>query len=93
MRKVLAAVLLSTLSIPSLAADALERKFIDKGMTESEVLLKIGPPDNESEISGGGAKVVEKVWTYFPHEDDKQTMTTITIRGGRVVAVERTISR
>src|SRR6218665_2989130 len=67
MRKVIAAVLLSALSIPSLAADASERKFIDKGMTESEVLLKIGKPDNESEVSGGGAKVVEKVWTYFPH--------------------------
>ena len=93
MRKVIAAVLLSALSIPSLAADASERKFIDKGMTESEVLLKIGKPDNESEVSGGGAKVVEKVWTYFPHQDDKQTMTAITLKNGIVVAVERTISR
>ena len=93
MREILVAALLSALSIPSLAADASERKFIDKGMTESEVLLKIGKPDNESEISGGAAKVVEKVWTYFPHEDDKQTLTTITIKNGRMIAVERTISR
>ena len=93
MREILVAALLAALSIPSMAADASERKFIDKGMTESEVLLKIGKPDNESEISGGAAKVVEKVWTYFPHEDDKQTLTTITIKNGRMIAVERTISR
>ncbi|HMN76965.1 MAG TPA: hypothetical protein PKC97_12925 [Burkholderiaceae bacterium] len=93
MRRVVAAVVLCALSIPVLAADASERKFIGKGMTESEVLVRIGKPDNESEISGGGAKIVEKVWTYFPHDDDKQTMTTITIKSGRVVAVERTISR
>ena len=93
MRRVVAAVLLCALSIPALAADASERKFISKGMTEGEVLSRIGKPDNESEISGGAAKVVEKVWTYFPHEDDKQTLTTITIKNGRVIAVERTISR
>ena len=38
MREILVAALLSALTIPSLAADASERKFIDKGMTESEVL-------------------------------------------------------
>ena len=93
MRKIIAAVLLCALSIPVLAADASERKFISKGMTEGEVLARIGKPDNESEVSGGAAKVVEKVWTYFPHPDDAQTLTTITIRNGRVVAIERTISR
>lgn len=93
MRRVIAAVLLCALSIPALGADASERKFISKGMTEGEVLLKIGKPDNESEISGGAAKVTEKVWTYFPHDDDKQTVTTITIKNGRVIDVERTISR
>lgn len=93
MRRIVAAVLLCALAIPVLAADASERKFIGKGMTEGEVLARIGKPDNESEISGGAAKVVEKVWTYFPHDDDKQTLTTITIKNGRVFAVERTISR
>ena len=93
MRRIVAAVLLCALSIPAFAADASERKFISKGMTEGEVLSRIGKPDNESEISGGAAKVVEKVWPYFPHEDDKQTLTTITIKNGRVIAVERAISR
>ena len=93
MRRIVAAALLCALTIPALAADASERKFIGKGMTEGEVLSRIGKPDNESEISGGAAKVVEKVWTYFPHEDDKQTLTTITIKNGRMIAVERTISR
>ena len=93
MRRIVAAALLCSLAIPALAADASERKFIGNGMTEGEVLSRIGKPDNESEISGGAAKVVEKVWTYFPHEDDKQTLTTITIKNGRVIAVERTISR
>ena len=93
MRRIVAAALLCALTIPALAADASERKFIGKGMTEGEVLSRIGKPDNESEISGGGARVVEKVWTYLPHDGDRQTMTTITLKNGIVIAVDRTISR
>lgn len=86
-------ILLLLLTSPALAGDAAMRKFIGKGMTESEVMAKIGPPDYESETSGGGAEIVEKAWTYFPTEGDRDMLTRIVIKGGRVQSVERSISR
>jgi hypothetical protein len=82
--------LLATLAF---AADASERKFIRAGMSEGEVIMKIGPPNSESQDSGGGAKVSTKRWIYFPDSRDPQTITTLTIRNGQVVEVDRQISR
>ena len=93
MKKLLIGILLVFLASSALAADATMRKFISKGMTESEVIAKIGLPDYESEISGGGAEVVEKVWTYFPTERDREVLTRIVIKEGRVQAVDHSISR
>jgi EpsI family protein len=45
-------------------AGADERKFIREGMTEGEVMMKIGRPDAESTDSGGGAKVSVHVYYY-----------------------------
>jgi len=75
------------------AADAGDRKFIREGMSEGEVMIKIGKPDNESVDSGGGANVTVKRWMYFPTSGDPQTMTTITIRNGKVTEVSRQVSR
>lgn len=75
------------------AADAVERKFISAGMDEGQVLLKIGNPDHISVTSGQGADVVEKTWTYRPAPRDAQTITVITIKGGKVSAVARKIAR
>ena len=75
-----------------LAADA-DRRFIREGMSEGEVLMKIGRPDSESNDSGGGAKVAIKRWIYFPTPNDPQTVTTITIRDGRVTEVSRQFAR
>ena len=83
-------------AIPVLAVDApdaADRKFIESNMTEGEVLLKIGAPDNESIDSGPEAKVVVKTWVYYPAARDPQTLTTITFAHGRVIDVEREISR
>jgi hypothetical protein len=74
------------------AADT-DRKFIREGMSEGEVLVKIGRPDSESNDSGGGAKVVVKRWVYLPSAGDPQMLTTITIREGIVTEVSRQISR
>ena len=90
---ILGLVLAVTAMAAAAAADAVERKFISAGMDEGQVLLKIGKPDYESVTSGNGADVVEKKWTYFPASRDEQTMTVITIRNGKVNAVERKISR
>jgi len=77
----------------ALAADAADRRFLRDGMSEGEVLMKVGKPDSESEDSGGGAKVREKRWIYFPAPGDQQTLTTLTIRDGRVIEVRREIAR
>ncbi len=93
MKKLLVGIVLLMLAIPSFAGDASKRKFITKGMTEGEVVLKIGKPDNESALSGSGAAVVEKVWSYFPADQDAQAFTTITLKNGVVTAVDRNVSR
>jgi hypothetical protein len=48
-----------TVALPTLAADAGERRFFTSGMSEGEVLMKIGKPDSQSEDTGGGAKVTQ----------------------------------
>jgi len=88
-----AALCLAFVAGSAFAADASERKFIREGMTEGEVMMKIGRPDSESVDSGGGAKVAVKRWIYFPAPGDPQTMTTLTIRDGKIVEVNRQVSR
>lgn len=78
---------------PASTADASERRFIRKDMSEGEVLVKIGKPDTESIDSGGGAYIVVKRWVYFPAKRDEQTLTTITLSNGKVVEVDRQVSR
>ncbi len=77
----------------AIAADAGDRKFLREGMSEGEVIMKVGKPDSESVDSGGGAKVTIKRWMYFPASGDPQTITTVTIRDGRVTEISRQVSR
>ena len=76
-----------------LAASAKERRFIYVGMSEGEVLEKVGRPDSESFDSGGGAKETVKRWIYLPVPDDPQTITTVVLKNGKVIQVTREISR
>ena len=85
--------LLLLVAYPVLAADASDRKFIREGMSEGEVLMKIGKPDYDSVDSGGGATVAVKRWTYLPTAGDPQTVTTVVIRNGRVEEVKREVAR
>ena len=77
----------------ALAADAGERRFITAGMSEGEVLMKIGKPDSQSEDTGGGSKVTVKRWIYLPAQGDSQTMTTIVLKNGKVEEVNRQVAR
>jgi hypothetical protein len=74
------------------ATDPADRRFIREGVSQGEVLVKIGKPDSESVDTGGGATVAVKRWVYLPHPRDPQTITTITLREGRVVEVVRQVS-
>ncbi len=100
MKKLLAVSTFFIASISAFANTPSERRFIDKGMTEGEVIMKIGKPDHKSTGSrysgkkrGAGNHSSQKQWTYMPTEGDSQTITTITIASGKVVDVDRKISR
>lgn len=88
----IAALLLGT-TAPAFAADAADRGFIRKGMPEAEVVLRIGKPDHETFIRNIKGEPEEKAWSYFPHYRDPQTLTIITLRAGKVLSIERKISR
>jgi len=87
--------LLLLASVVALAQDARERGFIRRGMSEGEVLVRVGKPDHESVVANNALRGLpeEKTWTYFPHPQDTDTLTVITFRSGLVVEVERKISR
>lgn len=85
--------LVSAMLTTSALAGAEERRFVREGMSEGEVLMKLGKPDSQSEDSGGGARTTVKRWIYLPAPGDPQMMTTIVIRNGQVVEVNRQIAR
>lgn len=77
----------------SFALDARDRAFVRNGMSEGEVVFKIGKPDHEAFIRNLKGQPEEKTWTYFPHYRDPQTLTIITLNAGVVVNVERKVER
>ena len=94
MKRILSAALILFISLFSAyASDPSERRFIHKGMSEGEVLAKIGNPDSESYDSGNGATETVKRWIYLPTSGDEQTTTTIVLKNGRVISVASDITR
>jgi hypothetical protein len=78
----------------AVAQDARERGFIRRGMTEGEVLVRVGKPDHEAVVATNfKGQPEEKTWTYFPHPQDPETLTVFTFRAGVVAEIERKISR
>lgn len=69
--------------------DAAERKHIRAGMSEAEVLARLGQPDATSGAKGG--KSVR--WSYLPAPGDQETITSVTFKHGKVTQVERRIVR
>ena len=67
-----------------------ERRFIHNGMSEAEVIMRIGRPDVRSKGHGkaGGTR-----WSYLPAAGDADTLTTLTLVGGKVIDVERRVAR
>jgi hypothetical protein len=85
--------ILSLVSAAAAAADARDRGFLSTGMSEGEVVFKIGPPDHEAFIKNIKGQPEEKTWTYFPHPRDPQTLTLLTLRAGTLTNIERKVAR
>lgn len=66
-----------------------ERKFIQTGMSEAEVIVKVGRPDIEAKGRGKDGQR----WSYMPTAGDPDTLTTLTLAGGKVTHVERKVMR
>jgi hypothetical protein len=71
---------------------AAERRFIRTGMSESEVIRRIGKPEVDASTNRNKRKDGKR-WSYLPAVGDPDTITTITIVGGQVADVERKIVR
>jgi hypothetical protein len=71
---------------------AAERRFIRTGMSEAEVIRRIGKPEMDARSSRKQAKD-GKHWSYLPAAGDPDTITTLTIVGGLVANVERKVVR
>jgi len=69
------------------AASAAERAHVRLGMSEGEVLAKIGRPD----VTIGAKNAVSPRWTYMPAPGDPETVTTLTFAKGHLVDIERKV--
>jgi hypothetical protein len=77
---------------------ASERRFIRTGMSEAEVLRRIGKPEVDAHSGRKQGKQGKqgkdgKHWSYLPAAGDPDTITTVTIVGGLVANVERKVVR
>ncbi|MEP6943782.1 MAG: hypothetical protein ABI981_12640 [Betaproteobacteria bacterium] len=66
-----------------------ERRYIRVGMTQAEVVARIGKPD----IDAHGRRGKGQRWSYLPRGGDPNTITTVTLVDGRVADVERRVVR
>jgi hypothetical protein len=76
-----------------------ERRFVSIGMSDVEVLARLGKPDRvlgtvaSPMQSGRGARGGGERWLYLPAAGDSETITVVVIDRGQVVDVDRRISR
>lgn len=67
------------------AKPANERRFLRPGMTEGEVVARVGTP----EVTSRGGKPATTRWTYLPADGDNETITVVTFVNGVVSDVVR----
>lgn len=75
--------------VKSKGGNAAERRFLRAGMSETEVLYKVGRPDMKLDAR----RKEGRQWSYMPVADDPDTLTTVTFVGGKVDRVERRVVR
>lgn len=66
---------------------ASERRYIQVGMSQAEVIQRIGKPDVDAKYQRGKGQR----WSYLPRDGDPKTITTVTLVDGQVANVERKI--
>jgi uncharacterized protein DUF4124 len=76
-------------AVKSRGGDPSERKFLRTGMSEAEVLHRIGRPDTQL----NSRRKEGRQWSYLPTAGDADTLTTVTFNGGAVIRVERKVVR
>jgi hypothetical protein len=72
------------------AGNASERRFLHAGMSEAEVLARIGAPDIRS---GGTGRRGSARWSYLPADGDPGMITTLHFQAGEVTQIDRKPSR
>jgi hypothetical protein len=86
------AFLVAMLASPVAAGQVDLREFglIQRGMSEAEVLVRLGPPDHESFEGFTPSNLLLKSYFYFSEPRRHQDITTvIRFKGGRVTRTER----
>lgn len=63
-----------------------DRRHLRTGMSEGEVIARIGPPDL---TTGKGRR--QSRWTWMPVAADPDTITTVLFDTGRAIEIERTV--
>lgn len=66
--------------------DPSARRYLRTGMSEGEVIARVGPPDL---TTGKGRRQAR--WTWMPAPGDPDTITVVLFDVGRVVEIERTV--
>ena len=69
------------------AANAAERAHLRVGMTEAEVLARVGNPD----VTVGSKGTPTPRWTYMPAPGDPETTTMLQFNKGVVVDIDRRV--
>jgi hypothetical protein len=77
----------ATTKTAKVRGDPAERKHVRTGMSEAEVLSRLGPPD----ATTGAKNAKQQRWSWFPADGDPETVTTVTLASGVVTNVERTL--
>ena len=72
---------------PKPAGDAAERRYVHEGMSEGQVLARLGAPD----LKSGRGRTMR--WTYLPAPADRHTVTVLRFEDGEVTSVDRRILR
>ena len=69
------------------AGNAAERMHLHLGMSEGEVLARLGTPD----LTVGAKGAPSPRWTYMPAPGDPETITTLMFTKGVLVDIERKV--